>query len=410
MSTIGSLPVQAKLKIVWLCSLDSDFLSKELALPGVSNDTAPWMTTLIRDFEQRIDVELHIISAYRKLSKIVRVQRNGIYYYLLPYQLLPIRRGFKLFKYVHILTHYFFLSRRILKLARMIRPAIVHLHGTEKPYYQAVLKLEFPLVVSIQGFVTKPSGLKLSWYDSKRVKIERTIVQKASNIISRVKYMDRVILTMNPLANLFHNFYPVQRSTNLFHSKEKNADLLFAARICREKGIEDLLHALKILINNNNSYTLKIVGIASDRYEQYLRVLIRQLDLDRYVRFIGRLQSHEEVFREILSSRITVLPTYYDTTPGTLIESMLMGVPVIAYAVGGIPELLDDGRGLLVEERNIDGLATAIEKLAGDASLQKMLATNAKAYSEAVFDEKLITSKMLDIYRSILDRNRKTAS
>ena len=54
---------------------------------------------------------------------------------------------------------------------------------------------------------------------------------------------------------------------------------------------------------------------------------------------LGFLKSQQDIYEHAIHSRIYVLPTYHDIIPGTIIESMFMKLPGIAYAVGGIPEL-----------------------------------------------------------------------
>ena len=65
-----------------------------------------------------------------------------------------------------------------------------------------------------------------------------------------------------------------------------------------------------------------------------------------------------DVFKEAIKAKICVLPTYYDVIPGTIIESMFMKIPVVAYAVGGIPTLNDNVETVrLVDKYDINGLA-----------------------------------------------------
>ena len=71
---------------------------------------------------------------------------------------------------------------------------------------------------------------------------------------------------------------------------------------------------------------------------------------------------------------LAVLPTLHEGIPAGLIEPMAHGIPVIATNVGGIPELLNDGVGIMVPPRDPAALADAVQRLLGDASLRRRLA------------------------------------
>ena len=76
-----------------------------------------------------------------------------------------------------------------------------------------------------------------------------------------------------------------------------------------------------------------------------------------------------------------------DGLPNVLREAMALGTPVIASRVAGIPEALDEGRcGLLVPPRDVAALASALERLLGDAALRQTLARLARRRTEEKFD------------------------
>ncbi len=78
-----------------------------------------------------------------------------------------------------------------------------------------------------------------------------------------------------------------------------------------------------------------------------------------------------------------------------IVEAMALGLPVVATAVGGIPDVVTDGEcGRLVEPENVDALATALTELGRDPGLRRKLgevaAERAEAFSTAVASEKLL--------------------
>ena len=90
----------------------------------------------------------------------------------------------------------------------------------------------------------------------------------------------------------------------------------------------------------------------------------------------------------IKSSRFLVIPSeWYDNLPLILCQAYAMGKPVIASAINGIPEYVDDGiDGLLFEPGNAEELAECIDRLSGDISLLCTMSRNARQKAEEVFD------------------------
>ena len=93
------------------------------------------------------------------------------------------------------------------------------------------------------------------------------------------------------------------------------------------------------------------------------------------VSFLGML-GHADLLSLYRSGKVdlVVLPTLHEGIPAGLIEPMAHGIPVIATNTGGIPELLNDGAGIMVPPRDPAALADAIQRLLGDASLRRQLA------------------------------------
>src|SRR5262249_23614189 len=132
---------------------------------------------------------------------------------------------------------------------------------------------------------------------------------------------------------------------------------LYFGRLSQEKGIHYLLQALAQL----PKVQLKIAGTGP--YEAELKDLAKKLHLAN-VEFLG-FQQKDAITRLLQVSRATILHCNgFENLPLAVIESLAFGKPVIASAVGGLPEILDHGRcGVLVEPENIQQLAGALKDL-----------------------------------------------
>jgi glycosyltransferase involved in cell wall biosynthesis len=160
--------------------------------------------------------------------------------------------------------------------------------------------------------------------------------------------------------------------------------LVFAGRLGPQKAVGVLLDALGRI----SDVTLVIAGDGPERPALERRVL--ELGLDARVRFLGSVP-RETVLRLFRAADASVLASAWENFPHTVVEALAVGCPVIATAVGGVPEVVRDGEnGLLVPPGEPGALADAIERFFGDASLRERLhgaaARSVDGYSEeAVF-------------------------
>jgi glycosyltransferase involved in cell wall biosynthesis len=160
--------------------------------------------------------------------------------------------------------------------------------------------------------------------------------------------------------------------------------LVFAGRLGPQKAVGVLLDA----VGRVSDVTLVIAGDGPERPALERRVL--ELGLDARVRFLGSVP-RETVLRLFRAADASVLASAWENFPHTVVEALAVGCPVIATAVGGVPEVVRDGEnGLLVPPGEPGALADAIERFFGDASLRERLhgaaARSVDGYSEeAVF-------------------------
>ncbi len=139
------------------------------------------------------------------------------------------------------------------------------------------------------------------------------------------------------------------------HSRNgQPARLLAVGAMYEAKGYEFLLDALALLAREGRDFHLDIVGLGDLRpqYEEQRR----RLGLDERVSFLGLLPK-AEVAQRMRDADVFVLTSRYDSNPCAAIEALGSGLPIVATAVGGLPELVEDGMGLLAEPRNPESIA-----------------------------------------------------
>ena len=188
-------------------------------------------------------------------------------------------------------------------------------------------------------------------------------------------------------------------STRNVDGREAEKDytkILFLGRICRNKGISELLEAMDEIHGENPEVTLYLGGIYEE--DEYISEVEKRAS---YVKALGWIMGTQK--DELLDKcGILVLPSYFEGFPLSVIEGMLHGCAVISTDVGGIPEAIEDGvSGILIKPKDVEGLKKAIKRVVSDKEFAKSLsACGIKTAKEKYSLEKNL-EKLVEIYRKI---------
>ncbi len=179
--------------------------------------------------------------------------------------------------------------------------------------------------------------------------------------------------------------------------------ILTVARMTGKKGLDDVLRALALLKKRGLAFTYSLIGEGEDR--QALTALVKELDIADRVEFLGT-QTHATVIERLRGADAFVLGCRVmengdrDGIPNVLVESMAMGVPVVATTVSAIPELVESGKnGLLAQPGEPDALADALEKSLTDHAYRKAVIPAAMERVRTEFDNRKHIRALADIYR-----------
>jgi glycosyltransferase involved in cell wall biosynthesis len=155
-----------------------------------------------------------------------------------------------------------------------------------------------------------------------------------------------------------------------------------ACRLDPMKGLDDLIRALALL-DGQNHVKLRILG--EGEHLTFLRQLAQQLGVGGRVTFAG-FKSGQELLDEYSRFDIYVFPSHWEGLPYALLEAMRASLPIIATAVGGIPEAIRDEReSLLVPPRTPQLLKTAIGRLLSNPKEAQALGKAARLRFETMF-------------------------
>jgi glycosyltransferase involved in cell wall biosynthesis len=150
--------------------------------------------------------------------------------------------------------------------------------------------------------------------------------------------------------------------------------VLAVARMSPEKGLIYLVEAARIVVNSipNVKFVIKTF-LPGNNYEGKVRNLIHRYSLQKYFVFLGE-SPYSEMPKYMAVADVFVLPSISEGLGLVILEALATGVPVVASKVGGIPDILiHEYNGLLVEPRDIEGLAEAIVRILSDDKLKRRL-------------------------------------
>lgn len=171
-------------------------------------------------------------------------------------------------------------------------------------------------------------------------------------------------------------------------------EIVYFGRLSPEKGLATLLEAVKGL-----DMRLRIIGAGPIEGELKHQASASAIE---NVQFAGFLTG-EELRRSVAGSMFTVLPSEcYENNPRSVIESFALGKPVIGSDMGGIPELVAEGRGVRFRAGDALDLRERIGALANDPDAIRTMGRNARRYAESHLNPDVFYDRLMDIYRSLL--------
>jgi glycosyltransferase involved in cell wall biosynthesis len=162
---------------------------------------------------------------------------------------------------------------------------------------------------------------------------------------------DRIVAIPNAVDTDFFTPAPEKRAPE--------PTVLYVGRLVQGKDPATLLQSFKIVTRNLPNARLEIVGNGPLRAK--LDAIIRSMSLESAVRLIP---GSVDIRPYLEKAWLFAMSSIREGSPNVIIEAMATGLPVVATRVGGIPELVEDGRtGKIVEPGNIKGLADALTDL-----------------------------------------------
>lgn len=235
------------------------------------------------------------------------------------------------------------------------------------------------------------SSIEATKYKKRQVYDMFDMILPPSNFVGNMIKKDGVKTEIKTLPNFV--------DTEFFNPKGNEDDdyVFFFGRLSIEKGIINLVKAFskqqygKLLIAGDGPEKENIVKYINDN------------NLNDRVQLLGFV-SHDQVKEYISKCSFVVLPSiWYENCPYSILETFAMGKPVVGSRIGGIPELIEDGKnGFLYEYNDIDKLSKILEDLFKDTELRKKLGVESRKMAEDKYSINKYYEKLMNIYKELI--------
>ncbi len=331
---------------------------------------------------KKINAEVVVVSLYDYHSPITnRMEQEGIKVIY-----LNKKSGFDISMY-----------RKIRKVIKTEKPDVVHTHRYVMEYVIPAslftgIKAKIHTVHNVASKEVGSIGKKLHNIFFKYCKvvpvgltelIQRSVATEYGISVDKVPY----ILNGMPVE--------VYNKKNDYSSAK---NILHIGRFSYQKNHQGLIEAFEIIHRKYPDIILNLVG--AGELEEDIKSLVVEKKLEEVICFKGLLNDVKE---EMSKADIFCLPSRYEGMPMTIIEAMASGLPVVATAVGGVCDMITDGKDGLLCKNIPEEIAETLEKVIKSAELREKLGKNAVATAKEYSSENM-AKKYYELYCQCLKK------
>ena len=279
---------------------------------------------------------------------------------------------------------------------------LIQTHGYKSSTIGFFLRLlcRFPWIGFAHGYID--DSAKNRFYN----RVERLVLRQADGVVA-VSGALRTLLTQHGVARhrirVIHNaIEPSEaapstpdREIRLRHGLTPGQKVIgVIGRLNPEKGQMIFLRAMEKTIPHVPDVKALIIGDGRDR--STLERFCRERGLGAHVLFLG-FQENIADYYQVLD--LLVQPSFSEGLPNTVLEAMCFGVPVLATAVGGVPEIIQDGNGVMVPPNDPDSLAGKMIELLRDGGLRQAIGARGRSSLHPRFASDHRARQIIALYR-----------
>lgn len=392
--------------------------------------TGGWVASLERVVRQYGDnIELGI--AFEHSDCCFKVERDGVVYY-------PMNKISSRLQKLRLMLNYEndwrFLKPLVLKVIDDFKPDIIQCFGTEWPFGLIANEIDIPVVIHMQGFANiyalsasmccrtsdlfkyhhyNPISMFRYWYRSlkteKSNRREQEVMQRNKYYMGRTEWDKNIVKYYSPSSRYFHCEEAIR--PEILHSdrkwkfvQHKKMRIVTISGASALKGNGLILRTAKILKELGFDFEWRVAGNKNsfNLFESMIGLKHDSLN----IKLLGFVDANE-VVNELCEADVYVHTAIIDNSPNSLCEAQLMGCPVIATNIGGIPQLVDNGKtGILFPYNEPHTLAFTLMNIHGNKKMLEEISLEELRVAHERHDEKSIMKRLNSVYLEIVNSKK----
>ena len=418
------------LRVLWLTAVPPEAVQRHLDRNS-DGGAQSWTSSLLRHLSRFDDISVTVASPIS--VDFGTLQQERVEYRGLTTRDSGSKRRWPSLGPWRLLEDWPPLRDAIVRIIRETSPDLIHIHGLESPLGLIARDTSVPCAVSLQGLLGPYQRVffrGVSAPDMARLLLNRSVVRgtgelngylrmrakavREREMMSLHRYFigrtdwDRAFVAVNaPDTLYFHGeeiMRPIFYETSREPADEDSHTIFTTSSAMIFKGTECLVEALAALHRmGRRDVVLRVAGVPPNgEVGGMYRRRAKKFGVETSIEWLGRL-NERQLARELCSASVYAYPSHIDNSPNSLVEAMLVGAPIVATHVGGIPSLLADGKeGLLCPAGDPLAMAGRIDALLADRELALRLGSNARERARLRNDPLRVAEQTLRIYRAVV--------
>jgi glycosyltransferase involved in cell wall biosynthesis len=283
---------------------------------------------------------------------------------------------------------------------------IIHTHDFRSNIYGIICakKMKLPMVSTCHGWIS--NNIKGKIYTS----IDKYLLRFHDQVIVVSEVMKDHLIKNGLKSEKVHvinnallvSDYVVRKGNNKFRNEfnisPENKLIANIGRLSQEKRQDNFLKAAKHLDEVNKNIFFALIGVGPE--EDRLKSLAYDLGISDKVIFTGYREDMVDVYNGL---DLVVQSSNTEGMPNVVLESLLMGVPVIATNVGGTAQIIKHGiHGILIEPEDLNGLKKALSEYIQNVERHNKMALEGRQHVITNFNQESRVEKLFNVYESLV--------
>jgi glycosyltransferase involved in cell wall biosynthesis len=361
----------------------------KFSLPAPFFGTAP--EALLQGFAGMPELEVHVLSCAQKPMKSPEKLAENIRFHSV---YVP--------KHGWLRTSYQGCIRAVRRKLKVIGPDIVHGQGTERDCAISAAFSRFPNVVTIHGNmrliaeVNNSKPLSFNWLAAQ---LEKLTLPRTAGVVCITRY------TQEAVKDLARKTWVVPNAVDasffdLGAERDDSGTILCVGYVCLRKNQNAFIRALDGLASQRK---LKVIFFGeAPKEDPYVAEFFQLLETRPWCSF-GGFADRDKLKAHMKTAAMVALPSLEDNCPMVVLEAMAGGVPVLAAQVGGLPDLIEDGRnGLFCNPLEAESMAAGVKRLLDEPRLAEELVRTARQNARDRYHPLSIARRHVEIYDEVV--------